>query len=134
MTKAVLKAAFGGVGLVAVYLGWTALSQLDDSPSLCEVPVVVEVLNGCGREGVAEKVGEYLREKGFDVMFVGNADDFEYTETLVVDRCGDRSRALEVARALQVDAVIRQVSSIFFVDATVVVGGDGAGWLWGQGQ
>ena len=115
-------AVFLGIGVVYLALG-IAVELGEDSPT-CEVPVIVEVLNGCGIRGIAEDVAQRLRNRGFDVMFVGNADDFGFKETLVVDRSGARDKAFTVAAALGVSGVIRQVRSSFFVDVTVVVGGD----------
>jgi hypothetical protein len=129
MTLASLRAVFLCLGFVALYLAWAALSHLRVADSACEVPVVVEVLNGCGVHGLAERVGDYLRNQGFDVIFVGNADDFGYVETLVVDRCGDRSKALAVAEALRRDTVIFQVGGAFFVDVSVVVGSDATQYI-----
>ena len=112
------------IGGLALYLALSALSQLDRADPTCEVPVVVEVLNGCGIRGIADKVAERLRSERFDVMFVGNADDFEYDETLVVDRSGDRNKASTIAKALGVSNIVLQVTSAFFVDVTVVVARD----------
>jgi len=89
-----------------------------------ESTVVVEVLNGCGRKGIGERASEVLIERGFDVMFLGNADDFLYEETLVIDRVGDRSKAVAVAEALGVGRLISQQSTASYVEATVIVGKD----------
>ncbi len=110
--------------LLAGYLAWVVASQVGKAGSVCEIPVIVEVLNGCGLPGVAEQTAEFLRCRGFDVMFISNADDFDYVNTLVVDRSGDRSKALAIARAMGVVPVISQVSSATFADATVVIGSD----------
>lgn len=118
--KVILVVALVG----ALYLAFGILTQLRREASVCEVPVVVEVLNGCGRAGIAEKVASRLRDLGFDVMYVGNADGFDYGETLVVDRTGDKDKARVVAEALGRAPVIRQVGRTFFVDVTVVVGED----------
>ncbi len=118
--KVVLLLLCAGALYIAIS---TRLSREDDGPE-CEVPVIVEVLNGCGVSGVAEEVAACLRSEDFDVMFVGNADDFNYKETLVVDRSGACAKAITVARALAVDSVIQQVRGSFFVDVSVVVGSD----------
>jgi hypothetical protein len=110
--------------LLAGYLTWMVASQAGKAGSVCETPVIVEVLNGCGRPGVAEQIAEALRNRGFDVMFISNADDFRYANTLVVDRSGDRSKALAIAGAMGAVSVISQVSSATFADATVVIGSD----------
>jgi hypothetical protein len=98
------------------------LSERPERPN--EAAVVVEVRNGCGVSGLGERVAGYLRDGGFDVIFVGNAEDFEYAETMVVDRSGERAKAREVARHLGGIPVVQQISSGTFVDVTVVIGRD----------
>ena len=120
LTRAVLLA----VVIFALYMTVSAVAVFIHRDSVCELPVVVEILNGCGRSGVAEQVASHLRGCGFDVMYVGNADDFEFAETIVVDRTGDRDKALAVAAALGDVPVVDQVSSAFFVDVTVILGDD----------
>jgi hypothetical protein len=126
----ILKIILLAAGICAVYLALSGLTQVRREGSICEVPVVVEVLNGCGKSGVAENVAAHLRDLGFDVMYVGNADDFDYGETMVVDRTGDRTKARAVAGALGRATVVCQVSSTFFVDVTVVLGNDIATSSW----
>lgn len=46
----------------------------------------VEVLNGCGVDGVAQKLAEYLRGKNIDVVDYRNFESKEISETLVIDR------------------------------------------------
>jgi hypothetical protein len=124
MTWACSKSILLWLVLLAGYLAWVVASQVGKAGSVCEIPVIVEVLNGCGLPGIAEQVAEFLRGRGFDVMFISNADDFGYVNTLVVDRSGDSSKALAVARAMGVVPVISQVSSATFADATVIIGSD----------
>ncbi|MFP4546757.1 MAG: LytR C-terminal domain-containing protein [Fidelibacterota bacterium] len=45
--------------------------------------ICIEVLNGCGIPGMAGKYTEYLRRRGFDVIYTGNADQMNYPETFV---------------------------------------------------
>jgi hypothetical protein len=120
----VTKIGLLAAGVVAVYMAVSALGRLRMSGPVCELPVVVEVLNGCGRPGVAERVASHLRDRGFDVMYVGNAEDFDFSETLVVDRTGDRDKAGAVAASLGHTPVVNQVTSAFFVDVTVILGDD----------
>ena len=87
--------------------------------------VLVEVLNGCGARGVARVVAEDLRAEGFDVVSIGNALDFRYPVTVVIDRSGSEGKALRVAYSLGCSRVIRQVASDAFLDVTVILGDDG---------
>ena len=122
-TKTVLLAAV----VILIYLGLGILTGFTHHGSVCEVQIAVEVLNGCGQPGIAQQVASHLRSRGFDVMYVGNADDFGFTETLVVDRTGDPDKASAVAVVLGKAPVVRQISSAFFVDVTVVLGADASG-------
>ena len=45
--------------------------------------ICIEVLNGSGITGMAGKYTNYLREKGFDVIYTGNAKKMDYPETFV---------------------------------------------------
>jgi hypothetical protein len=124
MTLAVVKILLLVVLMLSVAFGWTALFQRERHGRDCEMQIVLEVLNGCGVKGLAEEVREFLCDRGFDVMFVGNADDFHYSETMIIDRSGDRSKALAAAEALGGCGVVYQVDTSCFVDATVVIGSD----------
>jgi len=112
---------------LAVLAGWLAhdtVAGLDAPGGTNEVTVVIEVLNGCGRGGIGEKACEFLMSHGMDVMFVGNADDFQYERTLVVDRAGDRSKAQGIVELLGTGSVITQVNPSSFVEITLVIGRD----------
>jgi len=58
--------------------------------------VTVEVLNGCGTAGVAGSVAELLRNEGYDVVRVDNADNFDYERSHVVyrDTCIDAAKEI----------------------------------------
>ncbi|MFS8159809.1 MAG: LytR C-terminal domain-containing protein [Candidatus Roizmanbacteria bacterium] len=43
----------------------------------------IKVLNGSGIAGVAAKVSDVLKDKGFDVLSPGNADKSDYKETVI---------------------------------------------------
>ena len=99
------------------------LSQQSEETVLDRRPQV-EVLNGCGVGGIAAEAQDYLRERGYDVVNVENAKDFEYPETLVIDRGGDESVARALARSLGTENVIRQVRPDLLLEATVILGDD----------
>ncbi len=84
----------------------------------------VQVLNGSGQGGVASRVASFLREGGFHVVEVGNADRSDYFATLVVARRQDLEAARAVARYLGGPPVIRQAWNSDVADVTVVLGGD----------
>ena len=86
--------------------------------------VRIQVLNGSDEGRVAGRLASYLREGGFRVIEVGNADRNDYFATLVVARREDPVAALEVARYLGGPPVIRQACESGEADVTVVLGSD----------
>lgn len=119
-----------GVGalLGSFWLEWRddrlAESPRDAAGDPLEGRVRVEVLNGAGDPGAAREVTMALRERGFDVVYFGNAEAFGHEVTRVLDRVGGDSAARRVADALGVDSVVRAVDPDLYLDATVILGAD----------
>ena len=89
--------------------------------------IKVEVLNGCGVSGVAKEVADYLRDKGYDVVDWANADNWDYTHTLVVDRTSEQSENAHKVVAtlgLEEEDAIPELSSGRGLDVTVIIGKD----------
>ena len=84
----------------------------------------VEVLNGCGESGVASRVSAFLRDGGFQVVEVRNADRSDYFATFVVARRQDAAAARAVSRYLGGAAVVRQAWGPELADVSVVIGSD----------
>jgi hypothetical protein len=90
----------------------------------------VQVLNGCGVPGAGAGMASVLRQAGgLDVIEIGNADQFDFETSLVLDRTGDSAPARQVARALDGAPVLRQRVADAQSDVTVIVGYDGGRWL-----
>jgi len=84
----------------------------------------VEVLNGSGEEGVAREVAHFLRQKGFDVVNLGNAE-CEFDQTVVVDRMSPQLLyAKRVAKTLKCKTIISQTERSLLLEVTVIVGKD----------
>jgi hypothetical protein len=94
--------------------------------------VRVQVVNGSGEGGVASRLASLLREGGFHVVEVRNADRDDYFATLVVARHEDPAAALAVARYLGGPPVIRQAWGSDQADVTVVLGSDRSRLRLGQ--
>lgn len=71
-----------------------AASKLDANPAAV---VRMEILNGTKRNGLASRTAELFKSFGFEVITVGNADSFDYEETVVIGRSDDVTKAQEVA-------------------------------------
>jgi len=86
----------------------------------------IEVLNGCGVPRIADRFTAYLRNRGYDVVRSGNYEAFGVAKTLVIDRKGDISNAVRIAKALGLskERALQEPNDAFTVDATVIVGQD----------
>ena len=85
--------------------------------------VMVEVLNGTRRQGVARTATRMLRGRGVDVVFLGNADSVE-SATRVIARRGDSDRARYVAAVLGAGKVVIEPDTFRRVDVSVILGDD----------
>ena len=85
--------------------------------------VVIEVLNGTRRQGVARTATRMLRGRGLDVVFLGNADSAE-TLTRVIVRRGDPDRARYVVGVLGAGKVVIEPDTFRRVDLSVILGED----------
>ncbi len=90
------------------------------------IPVVtrVQVLNGCGVDGLAARVAKFLRRQGYDVVDIGNTPLL--LESLIVDRVGNRDAAQKLAKLLGVkrENIIQQSCDYLELDLTVILGRD----------
>jgi len=86
----------------------------------------IDVQNGSGVGGIADKFTEFLRAKGFDVVEMGNFSSSDIKTSMVIDRAGDMRNAKRVAQSLGISEkyVIQQINKNYFLDATVVIGKD----------
>jgi|GEM_PF-5949975 len=64
-------------------------------PVLLPAEITVEVLNGSGAQGVAARFAEKLKQLGYQIVYVGNADRFDYDRSRIISRLeGDEARDL----------------------------------------
>ena len=88
--------------------------------------IVVEVLNGCGISGLAQKFTNYLRQQGIDVIYTGNADRMNYERTHLIERANVPEKSKEVLNILMFDSsrTIHEVNPSLHVDLTLLLGKD----------
>lgn len=86
--------------------------------------VRVEVLNASGVQGVARDAMHVLRERGFDVVYIGNADAFGADTTIILDRVGWEEAASAVRTVLGVGRTAAEPDTLNLVDVTVLLGLD----------
>ena len=122
------------LSLAVIFLGYSLLSkikaiysQAETSDSLLQSEVIqVEVLNGCGVSGIADKFMDILREKKFDVVNLGNYRSFDIDKTIVIDRSGKIKNAEYLAKVIGIDNwnVIQQKNKNYFLDVSLIIGKD----------
>ena len=113
------------VGALVVSLGWTTFGPANRGARHSGRHVVrVQVLNGSGEPGVGTRVAALLREGGFQVTDVRNADRNDYFASFVVARTSDLSLAAEVAHYLGKPPLVRQEWSSELAEVSVLVGSD----------
>jgi hypothetical protein len=123
--------------IVVIFLAWSFVST-----SVVNTPVEwttkqggrttsgeiiqLDVLNGCGASGVAQKFTDFLRKRNFDVVQSGNYQTFDVEHSLVIDRTGDMESARKVAHALGIDEknIVQQINPDYYLHVSVVIGRD----------
>ncbi len=97
-----------------------------ESTELVGSIIQVEVRNGAGIDHLAAETTHYLRDRGFDVVDVGNHASFQQERSVVIDRVGDLEAARKVAEALGLpaDRVRQEIRRQYYLDASVIIGHD----------
>lgn len=91
--------------------------------------IEVEILNGCGEPGVAARFSEFLRDKRVDVVRSENADNFDYENTILIQRNENTDGLKYVADVLKFDTKNLEKVKILIdadsdVDITLIIGKD----------
>jgi hypothetical protein len=87
--------------------------------------IVVEVLNGTTRPGLARTATRLIRQQGLDVVFFGSTDSTDRTDsTRVIVRRGRRGAAETVAKALGTGRIEVELDTLRRVDVSVILGSD----------
>ena len=115
-----------GYSLTKTIAGYYNDNQYEPSKDSTVSKIQVEVLNGCGKSGVADKLTDYLRAKGFDVVRLGNYRSFEIENSIVISRNEKIQNAEKVAAVvgLNHENVIQQVNPEYLLDVTFILGKD----------
>ncbi len=126
--------------VLIVYLSYSAYLKIVQKPTEETVKtktevaaeiIQLDVLNGCGVSGVADRFTDFLRARDFDVVELGNYQingkvNYNIDETFVIDRIGNKANAIKVAEALGIEKVkvIQQLNEDYFLDVSLVIGKD----------
>lgn len=115
------------VSLVRGLGGGGGVGPMGETAEEREQRIRVEVLNAAGTSGLARAVTDQLRDRGFDVVYYGNAGSgFARDTSLVLDRAGNAEAAQAVADALGISRIRAAPDTTLYLEVTVVVGRDWA--------
>ncbi len=84
----------------------------------------IQILNGCGKSGIAEVFRDFLINLGFDVIEFGNASSWNYENTLVIARGASDVIAKDLVKVIGTNQLVHLQSESSLVEATVVIGKD----------
>jgi len=86
-------------------------------------PLTLVIRNGSGVAGIAADAETALRELGVDVVDVGNADRFDYPESVLIVRRRN-AEAEGLAQRIGCRNVMKQTRRDAIADAELILGGD----------
>lgn len=88
--------------------------------------IQVNIMNGCGADGIARQAMDYLRARGFDVVEITNYDHFAVEHSFLIDRVGDTLSAHKVAYALGMpdSLIVEERDSTLYLRSSIVLGKD----------
>ncbi|MCX6171042.1 MAG: LytR C-terminal domain-containing protein [Ignavibacteriales bacterium] len=120
---------------IIIYMGYSIYLKLannkhikDDqfTEQVASDIIQVEVLNGSGVNGVADRFTDFLRNNNLDVVKSGNYISDDVNESLVIDRSGNMANAFKTAKILGIkkENVIQQLNKDYFLDVSIIVGKD----------
>jgi polyisoprenyl-teichoic acid--peptidoglycan teichoic acid transferase len=84
----------------------------------------VEVLNGTETKGLATTVANMLRERGFNVVRIDNADKQDYAETKVISYSNDERKVLALNRVFSQGKLYHENGGNPDADIAIIVGQD----------
>jgi LCP family protein required for cell wall assembly len=82
----------------------------------------VEVLNGSGKTGAAQRVAEILRQQGYEITNVGNADSYNYDTSQIICNNDSVKDVTRIANIVNSTVVKRENNPSATADVTVIVG------------
>lgn len=102
------------------------VENLESDEAIRDENIVIrlEILNGTEVTGLASRTAELYRTWGFDVVVVGNAENNDLEQTLVVDRAGTDVFARRAADIIRAPIVETEVDDQSPVDVTIILGRD----------
>lgn len=139
LRRSIFSLALWGLGIVNVLLIASSVRNhfatgnehaiSSDTAVIAEpnAAIKIEVLNGCGVDGLARKVADFLKTQGCDPVNVTNFERSDIPRTMIIDRTSNASvngRKVAQALGLSDDYVAYLSSPERMVSVSVIIGQD----------
>lgn len=91
-----------------------------------ELIVALEILNGTSVAGLAKRAASVFQSFGYEIVALGNADNTEYLNTVVLDRKGRLEAAQKAAELIHCRRVYSRLAEggDLTIDVTLILGKD----------
>ena len=91
-----------------------------------ELIVALEILNGTSVAGLAKRAASVFQSFGYEIVALGNADNTEYLNTVVLDRKGRLEAAQKAAELIHCQRVYSRLAEggDLTIDVTLILGKD----------
>ena len=96
------------------------------SPPVDGASLQVEVLDGAGNMKAAQRVTNFLRARGYDVVEMKKNSEGIEERSIIIDRSGNLEAAKKMASSMGIppDKVFQKVDRTLYLDITFVLGKD----------
>jgi anionic cell wall polymer biosynthesis LytR-Cps2A-Psr (LCP) family protein len=91
-----------------------------------ELTVALEILNGTSVAGLAKRAASVFQSFGYEIVALGNADNADYLNTVVLDRKGRLEAAQKAAELIRCQRVYSRLAEggDLTIDVTLILGKD----------
>lgn len=110
-----------------MYISPPVHSEVTEENKITQNEVLqVEVLNSLPTNGLASTVMNYLRNRKFDVVRIGNYSEKEIEKSFIIDRLGDSIASNQLALALGISdsLIVKIIDSTLFLRCSIIIGND----------
>jgi len=98
------------------------MAEVFSDPRVRREAASIEVQNGTSREGLANSTATSLKNLGYDVEKIGNADRSDYRESTIIDFAGKEATTNSLAKLLNVPSKnVRSASAKGSADVDILV-------------
>jgi len=128
---ALIKKIAMGAAAVAVLFAlvfYVIIPLFESDPEIIEPepppPARIRVLNGCGVSGLADRLSDFLRTNSIEVIDSGNADNFNFPHTIVIEKDSAGHHGKTVADLMGVTNKTYLFGTSDSVNVEVIIGKD----------